>query len=65
MTKTVVIVGALDTKGAEFALVKDLIEKQGLKTLSYGRAWLAGGLDAVRRCQWYCCRNGLGGLASG
>ncbi len=33
MTKTVVIVGALDTKGAEFALVKDLIEKQGLKTL--------------------------------
>lgn len=33
MTKTVVIVGALDTKGKEFAFVKDLIEKQGLKTL--------------------------------
>jgi uncharacterized protein (UPF0261 family) len=33
MSKTVVIVGALDTKGKEFAFVKDLIEKQGLKTL--------------------------------
>jgi uncharacterized protein (UPF0261 family) len=33
MTKTVVIVGSLDTKGEEFAFVKDLIEKQGLKTL--------------------------------
>jgi uncharacterized protein (UPF0261 family) len=30
MPKTVVIVGALDTKGQEFAFVKDLIEKQGL-----------------------------------
>lgn len=33
MTKTVVIVGALDTKGKEFAYVKDLIEKEDLKTL--------------------------------
>ena len=33
MPKTVVIVGALDTKGQEFAFVKDLIEKQGLRTL--------------------------------
>ncbi len=33
MAKTVVIVGALDTKGKEFAFVKDLIEKQSLKTL--------------------------------
>ncbi len=33
MTKTVVIVGALDTKGAEFAFVRDLVERQGLKTL--------------------------------
>ena len=31
--KTVVIVGALDTKGREFAFVKDLIEQQGLATL--------------------------------
>ena len=31
--KTVVIAGALDTKGAEFAFVKDLIEKQGLRVL--------------------------------
>lgn len=34
MTKTVVIVGALDTKGKEFAYVKDLIQKEGLKTLT-------------------------------
>lgn len=33
MTKTVVMVGALDTKGQEFAFVKELIEKEGLQTL--------------------------------
>jgi uncharacterized protein (UPF0261 family) len=33
MAKTVVLIGALDTKGKEFAFVKDLIEQQGLKTL--------------------------------
>jgi uncharacterized protein (UPF0261 family) len=33
MPKTVVIVGSLDTKGAEFAFIRDLIEKQGLQTL--------------------------------
>lgn len=33
MPKTVVIVGALDTKGKEFSFVKNLIEKEGLKTL--------------------------------
>lgn len=33
MTKTVVLVGSLDTKGQEFAFVKDLIEKAGLDTL--------------------------------
>jgi uncharacterized protein (UPF0261 family) len=33
MPKTVVIVAALDTKGREFAFVKDLIEKQGVRTL--------------------------------
>jgi len=33
MTKTVVIVGALDTKGKDFAYVRDLIESTGLKTL--------------------------------
>jgi len=32
MPKTVVIVGALDTKGQEFAFVKGLIEMQGLAT---------------------------------
>ncbi len=34
MPKTVVLVGALDTKGQEFAFVKELIEKQGLNTLT-------------------------------
>ena len=33
MTKTVVIVGSLDTKGDDFAFVKELIENQGLRTL--------------------------------
>ncbi len=34
MAKTIVIVGALDTKGKEFAYVKDLIQKEGLNTLT-------------------------------
>src|SRR5271157_2520169 len=33
MRKTVVLVGAMDTKGKEFAFVKGLIERQGLSTL--------------------------------
>jgi uncharacterized protein (UPF0261 family) len=33
VAKTVVIVGTLDTKGQEFTFVKDLIEKQGVRTL--------------------------------
>ena len=33
MAKTVALVGALDTKGAEFAFVKELIEREGLNTL--------------------------------
>jgi uncharacterized protein (UPF0261 family) len=33
MAKTVVIAGSLDTKGEEFAFVKELIERQGLRTL--------------------------------
>ncbi len=33
MAKTVVLIGALDTKGREFAFVKGLIEGQGLNTL--------------------------------
>jgi uncharacterized protein (UPF0261 family) len=33
MPKTVVIVGALDTKGQEFVFVKNLIEKKGFQTL--------------------------------
>jgi uncharacterized protein (UPF0261 family) len=33
MTKTIVIAGTLDTKGQEFAYLKDLIRKEGLETL--------------------------------
>jgi uncharacterized protein (UPF0261 family) len=33
MSKTVVLVGSLDTKGEEYAYVKQLIEKEGLNTL--------------------------------
>jgi uncharacterized protein (UPF0261 family) len=33
MGKTVVITGSLDTKGREFAFLKELIEKEGLQTL--------------------------------
>jgi uncharacterized protein (UPF0261 family) len=33
MAKTVVIIGALDTKGHEFAFIKELVEREGLKTL--------------------------------
>jgi uncharacterized protein (UPF0261 family) len=33
MTRTVVIVGTLDTKGREFQLIKQLIEERGLRTL--------------------------------
>ncbi|HXF62206.1 MAG TPA: Tm-1-like ATP-binding domain-containing protein [Caldilineaceae bacterium] len=33
MPKTVVLTGALDTKGAEYAFVKELIEQQGVQTL--------------------------------
>jgi uncharacterized protein (UPF0261 family) len=34
MVKTIVLIGALDTKGHEFAFVKSLIEAQGLHTLT-------------------------------
>jgi uncharacterized protein (UPF0261 family) len=33
MSKTVVLVGSLDTKGKEYAFIKELIEKQNLETL--------------------------------
>ena len=33
MGKTIVITGTLDTKGQEFAFLKELIEKEGLRTL--------------------------------
>ena len=41
MGKTVVITGSLDTKGIEFAFLKELIEKEGLDTLvvDFGVMW--------------------------
>ena len=33
MAKTVVIIGTLDTKGQEFAFIKKLVEKEGLKAI--------------------------------
>lgn len=33
MTKTIVLIGALDTKGEDFQFVKNLIEQEGLNTL--------------------------------
>ncbi|RME86100.1 MAG: UPF0261 family protein [Caldilineae bacterium] len=33
MTRTIVIAGTLDTKGAEYAFLKELIEAQGMETL--------------------------------
>ena len=33
MSKTVALLGTLDTKGAEYAFLKDCIESQGLETL--------------------------------
>ena len=33
MPKTVLLVGAMDTKGEDFSYVKQLIEQQGVKTL--------------------------------
>ena len=35
MSKTVAIIGSLDTKGEEFAFVKEIIEKQGLNTFVF------------------------------
>ena len=34
MTKNILLVGALDTKGAEYAFVKQLIEQAGIHTLT-------------------------------
>jgi uncharacterized protein (UPF0261 family) len=33
MSKKVVLVGSLDTKGKEYAFIKELIEKQNIETL--------------------------------
>ena len=33
MTKTIALLGALDTKGAEYGFVKECIERRGLRTL--------------------------------
>ena len=33
MSKTILLIGTLDTKGAEFGYIKDLIKNRGFKTL--------------------------------
>jgi uncharacterized protein (UPF0261 family) len=48
MAETVVLAGALDTKGADFAFVKELIEEAGLATLVVDRGILeAAGYEVL------------------
>ncbi|RIK35639.1 MAG: hypothetical protein DCC55_29700 [Chloroflexi bacterium] len=68
MTKTVVIVGALDTKGDEFALVKRLIEEAGVRTLvvDFGVMGQPAFTPDITRQEVADAANGdLGYLASG
>jgi len=68
MTKTVVIVGALDTKGAEFAFVKTLIEKTGLRTqvVDFGVMGAPAFVPDVTRAEVASAGGGdLAALASG
>jgi uncharacterized protein (UPF0261 family) len=68
MTKTVVIAGALDTKGDEFALVKHLIEQAGVRTLvvDFGVMGEPAFAPAVTRQEVAAAANGdLAHLASG
>ena len=68
MAETVVIAGALDTKGADFAFVKELIEEAGLATLvvDFGVMGEPAFAPDVTR-QEVCAAGGgdLGHLASG
>lgn len=63
MPKTVVIAGALDTKGAEFAFVKALIEQQGLRTLVVDFGVLGAPAFPPDVTRAVVCRAGGGDLA--
>jgi uncharacterized protein (UPF0261 family) len=68
MAKTVVLIGALDTKGREFAFVKELIKKEGLNTLTvdFGVMGEPAFEAEVKRSEVAAARGGdLGYLASG
>ncbi len=68
MAKTVVIVGALDTKGKEFAFVRDLIRAQGLNTLvvDFGVMGTPDFLPDVSRAEVAMAGGGeIGHLSSG
>ncbi|MCC6167573.1 MAG: Tm-1-like ATP-binding domain-containing protein [Caldilineaceae bacterium] len=68
MAKTVVLVGALDTKGEEYAYVKQLIEAQGVATLTvdYGILGPPGYAPEVEREQVLAAGGGdLAYLAGG
>ena len=66
--KTVVIIGALDTKGAEFAFVKGLIESEGIEVLvvDFGTMGEPEFEPDVRRAEVAAAAGGdIGHLASG
>jgi uncharacterized protein (UPF0261 family) len=63
MTNSVAIVGALDTKGAELAFVKDLIEHQGLRTLVVDFGVLGAPAFPPDVARDEVCRAGGGDLA--
>ena len=66
--KTVVIIGALDTKGAEFAFVKGLIESEGIEVLvvDFGTMGEPQFEPDVRRAEVAAAAGGdIGHLASG
>jgi uncharacterized protein (UPF0261 family) len=62
VTTTIVIAGALDTKGADFAFVKELIERQGLNTtvVDFGVLGVPAFPPDIRRDE--VCRAGGGEL---
>ena len=63
MTKTVVMVGALDTKGPDFAFVKGLIEQQGLSTLMVDFGVMGRPAFAAQVSRAEVARAGRGDLA--
>lgn len=61
--KTVVLVGSLDTKGREFAYVKDLLEKRGLRTFTVDWGVLGAPAYVAEISREEVARAGEGDLA--